>query len=247
MLLSKICDTMKSMKNRYLCESYTDPGGRENNEDSLLVYGSHNGILLVVADGLGGHDCGEVASGIAVATLKEEFAGDGFDPVAAIKLANTRIMEKQAETGLAMKTTVCVAWVNGGAQLCHVGDSRIYAMNGGDIVWQTTDHSASQMAVTVGEITAREIRNHPDRNKLVRALGVADEVKVDVTSFAEGSFDALLLCTDGFWEYVYEEEMTASRAPDPAAWLGRMRQILAPRVPEGNDNNTAIVLIKDGE
>lgn len=235
---------------KYLCESYTHVGGRDNNEDSLLVFGSGHGILLVVADGLGGHDCGEVASGIAVQTLKEEFSGESFDPVYAIRLANSRIMQKQAESGLAMKTTVCVAWIKDGrTQLCHVGDSRIYAFLGGCIVYQSMDHSASQMAVSVGEITLEEIRNHPDRNKLIRALGVDDEVRVDSVTLEGEQFDSLLLCSDGFWEFVLEEEMTATRqgTSDPVLWLEQMRAIMTPRLPEGTDNNTAIVLIKDGD
>ena len=235
---------------KYLCDSYSDIGGRENNEDALLVFGSPNGILLVVADGLGGHDCGEVASGIAVDTLKWEFSAEGFDPVSAIKLANSRILEKQAESGLAMKTTVSAAWINndGGVWLCHVGDSRIYAFMDGAIVYQSLDHSASRMAVAVGEITLAEIRNHPDRNKLIRALGADGEVKVDSFMLEGGRFDSLLLCSDGFWEYVLEDEMIATRLrnTDPAVWLSEMRRILTPRLPEGADNNTAVVLIKDG-
>ncbi len=235
---------------KYLCESYTHVGGRENNEDSFLVFGSRNGILLAVADGLGGHDCGEVASGIATQTLKEEFEKEDFDPVSAIRLANCRIMRKQTESGLAMKTTVCVAWIkDGSAQLCHVGDSRIYAFFKGGIAYQSIDHSASQMAVSVGEITPAEIRNHPDRNKLIRALGVDDEVRVDSITLEGECFDSLLLCSDGFWEFVLEDEMLATRTAtaDPAVWLSEMRGIMTPRLPEGTDNNTAIVLIKDGD
>ena len=252
MLLLSFCGTISEKDDetmKYLCESYTDKGGRENNEDSLLVFGSPNGILLVVADGLGGHECGEVASGIAVDTLREEFAREPFDPVSAIKLANSRILQRQAETGKEMKTTVCAAWINGGVQLCHVGDSRIYALRAGDIVYQSVDHSASQMAVTVGEITPAEIRNHPDRNKLVRALGVGEEVKVDSVCLADDGYDALLLCTDGFWEYVLEDEIVSSlaSADSPETWLSAMRALLPARVPEGNDNNTAIVLMRDGD
>ena len=235
---------------KYLCESYTHVGGRDNNEDALLVFGSPNGILLVVADGLGGHDCGEVASGIAVDTLKEEFSKESFDPVDAIRLANSRIMQRQAESGLYMKTTVCVAWLHDDkAQFCHVGDSRIYAFKDGLIQYQSVDHSASQMAVSVGEITPDQIRSHPDRNKLIRALGVDNDVRVDSVELDGIYYDSLLLCSDGFWEFVLEQEMTATRSStnDPAVWLNKMREIHAPRVPYGTDNNTAIVLIKDGD
>ncbi len=233
---------------RYLCDSYTDIGGRENNEDSLLVFGSPNGVLLAVADGLGGHDCGEMASSVAVETLREEFCKDAFDPVAAIRTANARILQKQAEIGLAMKTTICLAWIkeDGGAVFAHVGDSRIYAFRYGEITCHSTDHSASQMAVTVGEITPDEIRTHPDRNVLLRALGVTQEVKVDTAVLAEDDFDSLLLCTDGFWEYIYEDEMIAQRgrSGEPTEWLLGMRELLSARVPAGNDNNTAVVMIK---
>lgn len=235
---------------KYLCDSYTDPGGRENNEDALLVFGSPGGILLAVADGLGGHDCGEMASSIVIETLREEFRKDDFDPVMAIKLANARIIQKQGERGLAMKTTVCLAWLrDGGALFAHVGDSRIYAFKGGEIVCHSTDHSASQMAVNVGEIAPSEIRTHPDRNILVRALGVTEEVKVDTAALSEYDFDSLLLCTDGFWEYIYEEEMIAQRlqSDEPGQWLSGMRALLCGRVPAGNDNNTAVVMIKKAD
>ena len=107
---------------------------------------------------------------------------------------------------------------------------------------QTRDHSASQIAVMLGSITEREIRFHEDRNRVYRALGQDGELKVDThfEPLAPGRH-AFLLCTDGFWEYVYESEMaqTLREASGPADWLERMRALHAQRTPQDNDNNTA--------
>lgn len=115
-------------------------------------------------------------------------------------------------------------------------------------MYQSVDHSASQMAVSIGEITADQIRNHEDRNVLTRALGVSENIKVDVVSVPCSQVDAMILCTDGFWEYVYEEDMlkTLSSSKNPDVWLYKMREILCKNIPLNNDNNTAIIIMKRG-
>lgn len=228
-------------------DSYTNIGGRPDNEDSCQVCKSSNGILLIVADGLGGHDCGEIASTLAVETLAMSFQKEKFDLESSIQLANKKIMEKQNEMGLKMKTTISAAWISYDATtFAHVGDSRIYAFLFDKIVFQSMDHSLSQMAVLVGEITAGQIRNHPDRNILTRALGVTESVKIDVSRLNNGEYDSLLLCTDGFWEYVYEKEMIqyklSSKQPDE--WINKMREVLTKRISSNNDNHTAIAMLK---
>ena len=228
--------------------SYTHVGGRPNNEDSY--YAGQNGdlCLFVVADGLGGHDSGEVASAIAANELKDRFLREGcrFQIEEAILAANEKILETQRETGLNMKTTVTAVFVNGETTVvANVGDSRSYAFRGREIAFQSVDHSAAQMAVNVGEITPAEIRGHEDRNILTRALGASANVKIDLFELPASSYDSLLLCSDGFWEYVLEDEMidTKEKAPYPSDWLNRMRNLLRKRVPEGHDNNTAIVVM----
>lgn len=229
-------------------ELYTDVGGRELNEDSLLSAQDGDRRLFAVADGLGGHDCGEVASKMAITELERQFvAAVPFLPEKAIGDADLQIAAKQKEMGVKMRTTVAVAYVAGeDTAFTHVGDSRIYAFSNGKIVYQSPDHSASQMAVLAGEIPMSELRRHPDRNLLTRALGGAEGVKADTVTMPTDAYDALLLCSDGFWEYVTEDEMCKAlcEADSPAAWLSEMRAIRDSRAPKDCDNNTAVAVMK---
>ena len=236
----------------FICDSYTAVGGRQNNEDALIISQTDSAIIYVVADGLGGHDSGELASKIAVNKIKEIFDKnpDSFDPVSAIQSANEKILQEQTSTGLKMKTTIVLAYVtNEQIIFAHVGDSRAYAFKDKSIIYQSLDHSASQMAVSVGEITLDQIRHHEDRNVLTRALGVDENVKVDIDTFSYDQVDAMILCTDGFWEYVYEEDMlkTLSNSKNPDVWLYKMREVLGKNISIGNDNNTAIIIMKRGQ
>ena len=233
----------------YAC--YTNVGGRENNEDAVLAVESRGRYLFAVADGLGGHECGEVASNIAVTELKRQFndASTPFDPVLAVNAANMAILREQAQTGKKMKTTVVLAYVEGDRTvLAHVGDSRGYLMSDNRIVFRTLDHSASQLAVTMGEITPAQIRHHIDRNVLLRALGAVENLKVDVTEIPTEDIDTILLCTDGFWEFVLEEDMleTLEKSSKPAKWLNKMKAIHDGRVPEKHDNHTAAAVFLRG-
>lgn len=235
----------------FIHDSYTAVGGRKNNEDALIISQRDPALLYVVADGLGGHDSGELASEIAVNEIKESFDSDpnSFDPISAIQSANTKILQEQINTGLKMKTTIVLAYINNDQIVfAHVGDSRAYAFKDKSIMYQSVDHSASQMAVSIGEITAEQIRTHEDRNVLTRALGVSENIKVDVVSVPCSQVDAMILCTDGFWEYVYEEDMlkTLSSSKNPDVWLYKMREILCKNIPLNNDNNTAIIIMKRG-
>ena len=225
--------------------SYTDTGGRAENEDSTRqVRSGEDRLCLVVADGLGGHGGGARASAAAADAICREWRGEA-DPEALKSLVQ---IGHQAVTALqtpqcAMKSTVVALELAGNrAAWAHAGDSRLYHFTGGRLVFQTRDHSASQIAVFMGEITVDQIRFHEDRNRVLRALGQSGALTVEAGSetLCPGRH-AFLLCTDGFWEYVLENEMAAdlSVAADPPDWLARMRSRLAVRVPADNDNNTA--------
>jgi PPM family protein phosphatase len=132
--------------------------------------------------------------------------------------------------------------------LCaHIGDSRLYYFQDGQLRFQTRDHSVPQALADLGQITAAEIRHHPDRNRLSRALTAQDEPRPDIESEPHvlHSNDAFLLCVDGFWEYVLEEEMEATLAQesDPQAWLARMESLIQQRAKENHDNYTAIAVM----
>ena len=225
---------------------YSDIGGRPNNEDSYLNKKMDDFSVFVVADGLGGHNDGEIASYLAVKSIQESMIDNANDDVfSAIEYANAQIMAQQKQSMSKMKTTIALALIKEDETIiANVGDSRVYAFRDGEVVYQTLDHSASQMAVAVGEITPKEIRNHEDRNRLTRVLGASDEIKVDAVSIKNDQYDALLICSDGFWEYVFEDEMEETLVSSDSAmnWLYKMRTIQANRAPENCDNNTAIVI-----
>ncbi|MCD7847421.1 MAG: protein phosphatase 2C domain-containing protein [Oscillospiraceae bacterium] len=225
--------------------SYTDIGGRSCNEDSVRIRLSDNGILAVVADGLGGHGGGDVASQKAVETLCNGWSGDvNLDELCeSIQTANTEIRKLQTPTVKMKSTITAVCYTCGKCIWAHCGDSRIYRFKNNVLEFQTTDHSASQLAVYLGQITPDEIRFHEDRSRILRALGQEDELKIDTGSMdlVKGDKYAFLLCSDGFWEYVLEEEMELDlkRASTPGEWIRRMRRRLQARIPSDNDNNTA--------
>ncbi len=236
---------------KVLYADYTDVGGRGNNEDALAVAVADHGHLFLVADGLGGHDNGEEASKLAVDEIKRIFleSGQAFDPEKAILSANELILKKQKEEGSSMKTTVTLAWVREKMTVfAHVGDSRIYAFDKNGIVYQSPDHSVSYLAFKMGEISLGEIRSHRDRNKLTRALGVSEDISVHTSTLDNSDYMGILMCSDGLWEYVYEDEMTAllQSASSPKEWIEEMRKLHAKRVDGKHDNNTAVAVITDG-
>ena len=234
-----------------LTAKYTDQGGRELNEDSHGIFVKNGCICAVVADGVGGHGGGDKASGLAVRGInklyqhsKEDLPiGEVHEWVQQINQAVCQVQTKEC----CMKTTLCTLFTdNWSCFWAHVGDSRTYYFKENKLFSMTTDHSVSQMAVLSGEITQDEIRHHEDRNKLIRSIGNQREIKVDISDMTDVSQGrhAFLLCTDGFWEYVLENEMeeTLQNSKNPVQWVEQMAAILKERVPENNDNNTAVAV-----
>lgn len=225
----------------------TDIGGRSNNDDTVAKREKDKCAWVFVGDGLGGYAGGQMASEAAAqalmeATHKGSLLTDERLQEAAAQ-ANEAVRQVQAAKGGKMKTTlVFLAIEDGRARWMHVGDSRLYHFRDGYLQTQTMDHSVSQMAVLMGEITPREIRFHEDRNRVLRALG-GDNARPELshTVMLTGGEDAFLLCTDGFWEYVFEEEMEGllQRAASPEQWLEEMQTLLRTRIPDDNDNFTA--------
>lgn len=227
---------------------YTDAGGREGNEDSVQIVEKDGKVCAVVADGLGGHGGGEKASALVTAEFSENWNGM-ISPEILTKLitqAHWKIKEQQTPDCPMKSTVVVLSLEPGHIAWAHAGDSRLYHFYNGRLVFQTKDHSSSQIAVELGDITTEEIRFHEDRNKVFRALGQSGAVTVDARDLelAEGEH-AWLLCTDGFWEYVLEKEMEQALqdAASPQEWLEKMqgflRNRLAERAQTENDNNTA--------
>lgn len=228
--------------------SYSDQGGREYNEDTVrLRQTDGESLCAVLADGLGGHGGGDLASQKAAQVIAGGWTR-GATPDQLIRLtqeANAQILAMQTPL-CRMKTTVVVLSVSAErTAYAYAGDSRLYHFADGKLRWQSRDHSASQIAVFLGQIRPEEIRFHADRSRIFRALGQED------SPGAEGGLlelrpgrNAFLLCSDGFWEYVLEAEMeqTLRDSATPEAWLNAMRRLLEGRVPPDNDNNSAITI-----
>lgn len=224
---------------------YTNIGGRSCNEDSVAgTLWGEDGICLVVADGLGGHGGGDKASQAVCRTVCSNWNGAATEETlrTLLVMAHGNVLTLQ-DPRIAMKSTAVALAIRGGtAAWAHVGDTRLYHFHDGHLVFQTRDHSASQLAVMLGDITPDQIRFHTDRNRVLRALGQTGELQVETGSevLAPGHH-AFLLCSDGFWEYVLEAEMEADLcyADSAEEWLASMRTRLGQRIPSDNDNNTA--------
>lgn len=225
--------------------TYTDTGGRACNEDTVRLFQHRRGsVCVVVADGLGGHGGGDVASQTAAEVICSQWDG-GTTPqslITPMQQAHRQIQSMQTREVPMRSTVTALALDNRGAAVAHAGDSRIYHFHNGRLIFQTMDHSASQIAVLMEEITVDQIRFHEDRNRVLRCLGQEGQLQPTAADCPlEPGAHAFLLCTDGFWEYVLEPEMEQDlmAAADPEDWLRRMRARLKARIPANNDNNTA--------
>lgn len=209
-------------------------GSRPENEDRVGMARQGECFCFALADGLGGHGCGEVASKIAVETAKEEFAGERRPLLERIfEKAQENILRQQQENRrLAdMKTTMVVLSIEEDrVQWGHIGDSRLYFFQNGRIAERTLDHSVPQMLVSIGEIKEKQIRCHPDRNRLLRVLGAeTEELRYQLSQERPRERKtAFLLCSDGFWELILEKKMesTLKKADTPADWLEAMEKIV---------------------
>ena len=224
-------------------------GARENNEDNLLVMKLPDACLLAVADGLGGHNAGEVASKIAVDTLREVFEseyrmGMGDEDVKSLlkkaySLAHERIKENAIGEREGMGTTVVSAFVRDGKVIvANTGDSRTYLIRGGKIVGRTKDHSLVQELLDKGEITEEEAKRHPMRNIITRALGI--NLSVDLYEWELKPGDVLLLSSDGLHDYV-EEERIVEVASSGGTAEETARRLIDEALPVTSDNVTVVV------
>lgn len=247
---------------RILSHGDTDPGKkRSGNEDSYLV---DNGLgLFGVADGVGGREAGEVASVIAVDTLREAVpdmlgVNDRTPPAAfakgadrvptalrnAVALANRRILDAAAQTPAraGMGTTLTALLFSGGrAIIAHVGDSRAYRLRKGVLRRLTEDHSVVAEQVKAGMLTPDQARTSVHRHVITRALGLGDNVSADLYNIDVRPGDMYLLCTDGLTEMVEDDEIRELLAsPSPASAVKML--ISAANRAGGVDNITAVAV-----
>lgn len=236
---------------------YTNEGGRSYNEDSVThdIYG--NSGLFVVADGLGGHQYGEVASECVCYTLLEEWQRAGGETSAqwledTIELANQKVLELQKEKKADLKSTVVALAINNGrAVWANVGDSRLYYIHNSRIEAVTNDHSVAFKRYKAGEISRDDIRTDADQSGLLRAVGNVERHQPEVYDYdvIVQPGDAFMLCTDGMWEYLSDEEVLFEllKSRDAKEWSERLLLRLMNRIKGNNDNLTILTVMAFSE
>ncbi len=234
---------------------------RTNNEDSFYI--DDKAGILAVADGMGGHASGEIASKLAVDVIRDYFKafhGGRAAPVgkfdeeysemskaigSAVRLANQAIHEAARSNAgwQGMGTTVAAVVINRNRlSIAHVGDSRVYLVRAGDIEQLTDDHSVVYEQVKQELLTREEAQISEMKNLLTRALGVASDVEVDVSELTLSAGDILVLCTDGLSSMVSDDDILslAVSMKDPAPVCDRLVELANKH--GGKDNVTAIVV-----
>jgi PPM family protein phosphatase len=229
----------------------SDPGRRRRrNEDAYVA----EPPLFAIADGMGGAQAGEVASGLAATVLQEpleEIGEDGEDRVASlIREANRRVFQRSNEDAATsgMGTTMTVALVDpGGGTIAfgHVGDSRAYRVRGGELEQLTDDHSLVGELVRSGRLSPEEAEQHPQRSVITRALGTEPEVDVDTFTVESEPEDIYLLCSDGLTDMVSSREILAvvERADDLE---DAARGLVDAANEGGGEDNITVVLFQVG-
>jgi serine/threonine protein phosphatase PrpC len=189
-------------------------GDRAGNEDRVGYAYGKDVLLMVIADGMGGHEQGEVAAEIAVQEISRRFKQEArarlrrpFEfLVSSIQAAHRAIVAHADQHNLLeCPRTTCVACVvqNGYAYWAHAGDSRLYVLRGGRVLAQTQDHSKVQQMIDSGQITPEQAARHPDRNKIFSCLGGVVPPHIDMSREIRLEVgDTILLSTDGFWAQI---------------------------------------------
>lgn len=232
---------------------FTDQGSREVNEDSAgyKVFGDR--YCFVVADGLGGHGRGEEASALVkdviIDAFNETCSIDDFLENAVVKAQEELMADQERKhTRNEMKTTVVALMVDElSMKWIHVGDSRLYRFQKNKMKERTIDHSVPQMLVLAGDMKEKKIRNHPDRNRLLKVMGIEwDSPQYSVSQINNVmETQAMLMCTDGFWELITEKEMEKllKKSSTVEEWVDSMVQVIRKNGEGKNmDNFTAIAV-----
>ncbi len=228
---------------------------RRNNQDFLGVHESKEGgfSLFVVADGMGGHAAGEVASKTAVKAVIDEFVSssaesDGLRLAVSIEKANTRVRDvAKSDISYQGMGTTCVALVmrRATAIIAHVGDSRAYLIRDGRIRQLTRDHSPIWDMVEKGEITKEEARSHPSRNMISRSLGIKSTVSVELhpNPIDICSGDIFMLCSDGLTSKLDDFEIL-NIVMDSVSLKDGCKKLISRANEKGGDDNISVILVK---
>ncbi|ANK64367.1 protein phosphatase [Loigolactobacillus backii] len=238
----------------------TDVGQkRPNNEDYVSVYQNRSGVhFAIVADGMGGHLGGDVASAMAVLHIGYDFEQTTFKKVEPIvswlvtelQKENQHILTKSQQYAdlSGMGTTfVAVIYFQNEYIIANIGDSRAYLYRNGKLAQLTEDHSLVNELVKHGEISKEAAHHHPQKNIITRTLGVSAEADADVTVRQSQYGDYILLCSDGLTNMVSDDEITAVLASELSLQAKCDQLIKQANAAGGLDNITALLLFEDRE
>lgn len=227
---------------------YSNKGGRSKNEDFVSEKEINNGKIFVLADGLGGHQYGELASKCVVDTILDNFQlldDTNFEEMITQKVedANNNLLILQKKYNCSMKSTMVLLSINdNNAYWTHVGDSRLYYIHNNDIRDITDDHSVAFKKYKSGIITRAQIGTDEDQSCLLNVLGNTD-IKIDeIDSQKIIPGDAFLLCSDGLWEYVYDNEILFDylKSDNAENWAKLLLLRALKRIKDDNDNLSLI-------
>ncbi len=226
---------------------------RKLNEDAVYIPENNDGFFAVLADGMGGHSAGDVASSLIVSSIVSYFCD--VDPSSmtaklvkdALSHANTLVFnESRANSnrkGMGSTATIAV-FVSGRAYIGQVGDSRAYLYRQGTLSQITTDHSYVQMLLDKGLISREEAANHPQKNIITRAVGTDKDVEADVFTIELLKGDVILLCSDGLSNAVCDDEMAGILSHNLQAAAERLIQAALDN--GGTDNVSAVIAVYTG-
>jgi len=229
---------------------------RQLNEDSALYFEDDDLRIYVVADGMGGHNAGEVASVMAVNEViryvKENFTANCNEDllIESINLANKHVYDfaKTNKNLSGMGTTITACFMTKEfIQIANVGDSSCFGIKFNEEIIDkiTKDHSLVQELVDIGSITEEEARNHPKKNIITRALGTDSKVDVDIFPIRKGIYDVLLLCSDGLTNEISKSEMLHILISDND--LETKAKLLVERAKMNGGKDNITVLLFGGE
>lgn len=253
---------------KLICAGMTDVGSaRDHNEDDFYLSDGAE-ALCVVADGMGGHRSGEVASAMAIKAIVEYYRetmesvdhaaeaekedADAADLIQhrlaqAVQNANRCVFEAASESELyrGMGTTIVSGYfTNEGVYLAHIGDSRAYRMRDGELQQRTEDHSLANEYVRMGILSPEDVEYFPYKNVITRACGLTDEVEVDVRYDELQAGDLYVFCSDGLTDMVNDKRLAEILGEDDAELDDLCRQLIKEANENGGADNITVVLAR---
>lgn len=237
----------------------TDPGKvRNHNEDSVIIVENKMGeVLLAVADGMGGHRGGEIASSIAISHIGKRFqdtssVGTKEDAISFIKEivseANVLLYKytSEHEESIGMGTTIVLAILTKDFLLFgNIGDSSGYVLKNNKLNKITVDHTLVSLLVQSGELTLEEAKEHPKKNVLMKALGATSTIEMDVFD-VERDVDGVFLCSDGLTNMLDDEQITKVLLDENISLDERLQKLVTKSNNRGGTDNISIAYLKDG-